>query len=149
MKKIVLFSALPILLVGLIEQCKKNTQHLNITLHDKPLSVIQSYIQGKWELRYEHGGISTQTIPQTNFFWEFSTKNRVTEYYHGAIIADTSINWVRDLGLFIAPDSTFVMNFFDKQGVPWVYIVDGIYNDTLLLHDNAVDGFYYHFTKSN
>jgi hypothetical protein len=149
MRKIGLSQASALLMAILLMYCKKSSEHLNITLHDKPLSVIQSYIQGQWELRYMKGGIATQTIQQTNYFWQFGSKDRLTETDQGTITADTTITWKRDLGLFIGTDSTYLMNFFDKQGVPWVYVVDGIYNDTLLLHDNAVDGYFYHFTKSN
>src|ERR1700730_15894379 len=148
MRKNGLSQASALLMALLLMYCKKSSEHLNITLHDKPVSVIQSYMQGKWELRYMKGGFATQTIQQTDFFWEFGSDYRITEKYHGTIIVDTTITWVRDLGLFIGTDSTYLMNFFDKRGVPWVYTVDGIYNATLLLHDNAGDGFYYHFTQS-
>jgi len=39
------------------------------------------------------------------------------------------------------------MTFFDKEQVPWGYVVDGIFNDTLVIHDNAYDGMYYYFAK--
>ena len=139
-----------VIVLGILAlHCKKSTQDLNITLYDKPLSVIQSHINGKWALRYEHGGLALQTIQQSDFIWEFSTGSRVTEYYHGGIIADTVISWVLNAGLLKNGDSTYLMQFPDKQGVPWVCVIDGIYNDTLVLHDNAVDGFYCHFTRSN
>jgi hypothetical protein len=65
--------------------CKKSTPGLTITLYDKPLSIIQSHINGKWNLRYVHGGLSTRTIQQSDVTWEFSPGNRVTENYHGEI----------------------------------------------------------------
>ncbi len=44
--------------------CKKDDSKVNITLHDKPFSTIQSYIVGKWDLKYIHGGYSTGTYMQ-------------------------------------------------------------------------------------
>lgn len=86
--------------------------------------------------------------PQTNFFWTFTSTNRVTQSYHDIVIVDASIEWVRDKGLFIGPnDSTYIMRFVDKEGLPWNYVVEGISDDTLLIHDNAYDTMYYHFTK--
>lgn len=143
-----IFRASVILPVILLLHCTKNKAGTNTILYDKPLSEIQSFINGKWDLRYEHGGIATMTIQLTNVSWEFSNGIRVTENYHGQIIADTVISWARATGLFINGDSTYLMQFPDEQGVPWVYVIDGIYNDTLVLHDNAVDGFFYHFTRS-
>jgi len=36
----------------------------------------------------------------------------------------------------------------DIQGVPWVYVIEQIYNDTLIYHDNSSDAIFYHFIKS-
>lgn len=130
--------------------CKKDGNKVNITLHDKPLSTIQSYKMGKWDLKYEQGGFTAGTYPQTDFFWTFTSNNKVTESYHDTIVVDASISWVRDKGLFIGSnDSTYIMRFIDKEEVPWNYVVDGIFNDTLVIHDNAYDGMYYHFAKVN
>jgi hypothetical protein len=148
MSKAGIFRVSVILLAILLLHCKKSTPGLNITLYNKPLSVIESYINGKWDLRYVHGGFALQTIQQSDYFWELTTGNRITENVHGVITADTVINWVRDAGQLINGDSTYLMEFSDKQTLPRVYVVDGIFNDTLVLHDNAVDGFYYHFTRS-
>ena len=41
------------------------------------------------------------------------------------------------------------MEFTNKQFLPHVYVVDGIFNDTLMLHDNSADGYYFHFTRSH
>jgi len=138
-----------IALASVLLHCKKITPGLTITLYDKPLSVIESHINGKWNLRYLHGGLSTQTIQLSDVTWAFGTGDRITEIYHGTTISDTVINWMRDAGQLIGVDSTYLMDFTDKQFLPRVYVVDGIFNDSLVLHDNAVDGFYYHFTRSN
>jgi hypothetical protein len=142
------------ILLCFFARCKKNetskptkTDSSNIILRDKPLSVIQSYIKGNWQLQYEQGGITGGRFPHTNFFWEFSSSDRVKVTYQSNVVTDTLINWVRTKDVFT--DSTFLMTFSDKLGYPYVYIVDGIYNDTLVLYDNASDYITYHFTKTN
>ena len=65
--------------------------------------------------------------------------------YNGAIISDTTIMWYEDTDNYSG--STYIMKFYDKQNVPWNYIVDGIYNDTLIIHDFSSDAMFYHFTK--
>lgn len=126
----------------------KEKAYLNITLYDKPLDTIRSYIQGKWNLRYEKGGICAICTQQfSNFYWTFSANNKIEESYNGIIIADTSITWVKDIGTYINGDSTYILSFHDKQNVPWNYVVERIYNDTLILHDNSADAVFYRFTK--
>jgi hypothetical protein len=149
MSKTGIFRSSVILLAILLPHCKKSTPGLNITLYDKPLSVIESYINGKWNLRYLQGGLALQTIQQSDYFWEFRNGNRIKVNVYDVTITDTVINWVRDAGLLINGDSTYLLELPDNRTLPGVYVVDGIFNDTLVLHDNAVDGFYYHFTRSN
>jgi len=128
-------------------QCKKEHTALNITLYDKPLSTIQYYIQGNWKLNYGKGGICGSCIQYyDSSTWKF-VNNRIEETYKGSIRADTTINWTKDLGTYTNGDSTFVMNFYDKLGYPSNYVVDRIFNDTLILHDNSSDAVFYHFTK--
>ncbi len=94
--------------------------------------------------------VAIQPVPicKNNFFWSFTSNNRIIESIRDSVIIDTSIIWMRDKGFFIGPnDSTYLMTFFDKDGVPLDYDVDGIFNDTLVIHDNAYDGYYYHFVK--
>lgn len=128
--------------------CKKSHTPINITLYDKPLSVIQQNIQGKWKLIYGKGGIATVTQYYHDNFWEFND-DRIKIASSGSIVADTTINWDYNIGTYTNGDSTFLLNFYDKVNVPWVYVVERIYNDTLILHDNSSDAFFYHFIKSN
>ena len=132
--------------------CKKHNAPskapLNIILYDTSLSVIQKYIQGKWKLIYGKGGIATTTQYYDNNFWEFNN-GRVKILDNGNIYADTTINWNYDIGTYTNGDSTFLMKFYDLYGYPSVYDVDRIYNDTLILHDNSSDAYFYHFIKSN
>ncbi len=150
MKKVIpmfyLFVGLAIIVC--FEQCKKENTALNITLYDKPLPTIQSYIQGNWKLHYGKGGICASCIQYyDNIFWKFTYDNKIEQSLNGTTLADTTIKWIRDLGTYTNGDSTFIMNFFDKLGYPSNYVVDRIFNDTLILHDNSSDAVFYHFSK--
>lgn len=129
-------------------QCEKQTEHLNVTLYDKPLSVIQSYVQGRWKCHYGKGGIAANQIQHyDNYYWTFTSDNRVQQSYNGDLVTDTTVKWVKALGTYTNGDSTFIMSFSDKRGYPNVYVADRIVNDTLVLHDNSSDAVFYHFTK--
>ena len=131
-------------------QCKKDKGPLNITLYDKPLSTIQNYIQGKWKCHYGKGGIAANNIQYyNNLFWIITTTSKIQISNNGNITTDTTINWIKDVAPYTNGDSTFIMSFFDKLGYPANYVVDKIINDTLILHETAVDAVFYHFTKSN
>jgi len=131
-------------------QCKKEPILLNITLYNKPLNEIQSNIQGKWKCHYGKGGIVANMIQYySDYYWTFSSNNRVQQSNNGLIVTDTTISWVRAPGTYTNGDSTFILSFYDKQNVPWNYVVERIYNDTLIIHDNSSDAVFYHFTKSN
>ena len=131
---------------------QKKYTPLTITLYNKPLGTTQSYIQGKWKLEYEMGGICASCknyFNNVNYLWQFSSGNKIKQTYNDTVFTDTTITWIRDLGFYINGDSTFVMNFYDNRGCPYNYVVDGIFNDSLQLHDNyTADPVYYHFSKS-
>jgi len=133
--------------------CKKNQPTLNVILYDKPLSKIQSYIQGTWRLQYEKGGICSicvNNFANKNYFTQFGLNNKIKQTFDNNIITDTTIDWEKSWAYYINIDSTYNMNFYDKRGYPYNYVVDGIFNDTLKLHDNySVDAVYYYFTKVN
>jgi len=145
------FIIVPISLLVCFAQCKKENTPLTITLYDKPLTTIQSYIQGKWKLHYSKGGICAiceQRYDDKNVFYNFTSDNRIQISSNGRLTTDTTINWVRDRGTYTnGYTTTFIMNFYNKQNVPWNYVVDRIFNDTLVIHDNSSDAVFYHFTK--
>jgi len=41
------------------------------------------------------------------------------------------------------------MNFWDKRGIPYLFVVYEIYNDTLVLTDAGYDPVAYYLVKSN
>lgn len=132
--------------------CKKDdTTPTNVILYDKPLETIQRYIQGKWKLVYSKGGFcGTCKYYYDNSFIEFTSNNRVlVPKYDGTYLTDTTIEWVRDIGTYTNNDSTFLMKFYDKYGNPNVYVIEQIYYDTLIYHDNSSDAMFYHYVKSN
>jgi len=156
MKKIkTLYFLLLVIFLFRFAQCKKeqdNQPHVGftITLYNKPLDTIQFYLQGRWKCQYGKGGIAANMIQYYNdFYWTFLSNNRVLQSYNGQTITDTTITWIKNIGKFTSGDSTFLMSFYDKQNVPWVYIIKGISNDTLILYNNIDDAVFYHFTKSN
>ena len=131
-------------------QCKKEHTALNITLYDKPLGTIQSYIQGKWKLQYAKGGICGSCVfpARNNQYTKLSTDRIVFGNDSVGVVLDTTIYWKRDKDIF--NDSTYLLTYYYPAGAgpfPIAYIVDGIYNDTLKLTDNANDPIYYYYTK--
>jgi hypothetical protein len=143
-----------LLLVGvfIFSSCKKKKPTIDITLYNKPLATIQLYLGGKWKLAYEKGGICSTCLNYFNNFnytWQFGSGNAINQTFNGAVFTDTTIRWIRDLGVYTGNDSTFIMNFYEKRLYPSSYVVDGIFNDSLQLHDNGSDPVYYHFSTSN
>jgi hypothetical protein len=139
-----------ILTISFPFQCKKEEikPSSNITLKDKTLPVIKVNIKGMWKLCYERGGICA-VCPPTIFdqvYYEFGDQDRIIWTDKNQKLADTIILWqyVKD----IFEEYTFTLNFSDTRLYPYSYIVDGIYNDTLLLIDNAYDPMYYYLSRS-
>ena len=127
--------------------CKGRNTPSNIVLYNKPLPVIQCTIQGKWKCVYGKGGIAVNTIQYYDgFYWSFAN-NKIIQIYNGDTIANNSIKWVWDRGTYTNGENTFTMKLYDKENVPWVYVVDRILDDTLILHDYSSDAVFYHFIR--
>jgi hypothetical protein len=143
MKKTIFWLLLQISLV----QCEKD-KPINIVLYDKTLEIIQENIQGKWKLMYAEGGICGTCINACEKCTvEFTSDNRfITNSF--IITSDTSkIKWVRDAGEYLNGDSTFIMKVFEVHGIPCEFVIDSIYNNILIYHDNASDPMFYHCRK--
>lgn len=120
----------------------------NIQLYDKPLPVIKSHIEGKWELHYTDGGIAGIVHYYENSFWIFdfsSVQDSIKQIYDGNVTIDTNLTWVLNQGTSIDGDSFYIMSVSDGRNL----VIKGIYNDTLVIHTYAADGLFFHFTKSN
>jgi disulfide oxidoreductase YuzD len=133
-------------------QCKKDDKQLNpvnIILYNQPLDTIKHYISGKWKFVYGNGGICSTCIHYcNNCYVEFTSDNKFISNTYAITSDTTTINWSKGIGIQTNGDSTFLMTFIDIQEVPHVYMIDQIYNDTLIYCDNAFDAVLYHFIKS-
>jgi hypothetical protein len=62
------------------------------------------------------------------------------------VTVDTTIIWVNTTDMF--NQQTYLLSFYWKGNVfPEDYVVDQIKNDTLIIIDNAYDGYYYYYVK--
>jgi hypothetical protein len=142
-----------LLITGLcFSNCKKNTDNpvdkSNIILYDKPLSVIQQCIQGKWELIYAKGGFTGNSIKYVHDdFWEFSN-NKIEIIDSGLVYISAPIYWNYEPVSFINGQKTYTINYRDQGNVPYKFYVEGIKNDTLTIVECALDGMGLHFAKS-
>ncbi len=150
MKKITLFlTIITIVSIVACSSCKKNSDAItfssNITLYDKPLNTIQQYITGNWKLIYTDGGYTGVAQYFDSIYWQLSA-NRIKQIYQSNIFIDTTINWIWvPIGGAI---NSNVLQCFDYRSYPYNYVVMRMYKDTLILHDNFVDGLFYHFIKN-
>lgn len=136
--------------VLLSSNCNKdsNTGPVNIVLYDKPLETIQHYIHGKWKFVYGKGGICSTCMHYCDScFVEFTTDNKFISNTFAITTEPTTIIWVEGIATYTNNETTHLMTFTDKQGVPWVYVIEQIRNDTLIYHDNSADAIFYHFIK--
>lgn len=120
---------------------------LSIVLYNKPLDTIKAYTNGKWQLRYFSGGWCPGCIVQRDSYeelWTFAN-GKLIQSITNQIVEDTIIDWYRMKDVF--GDSTYLLNFESRKGYWNSYVVDKIFNDTLILFDNATDPFKYRFTR--
>ncbi len=99
---------------------------------------MRHYLQGNWQLHYSKGGIVANHVQHyENTYWEFQFDNedRIKQIYDNNIVSDTTLLWYKERGAYTNGDSTYVMKFFDFQGVPWNYIINKICDDTLIIND--------------
>jgi hypothetical protein len=130
--------------------CKKDNQAkqpITITLWDKPLSEIQSYITGNWKLQYSYGGLSVhKVIEKNNSYMLLKPDHILIGNDPLGIVVDTSIVWVKmDIG---TNEFTYLLSY-SWPGYLWPehYIVEQIKNDTLVIREYVNDGFRSYYTK--
>lgn len=125
----------------------KNEEYISISLRDKTLPIIQTYITGRWKLDYMFGGlISKKYIDTLDTYMILNPQHIIIGDKMNNVIIDTSIVWLRTKTVF--NDTTYLL-CYSWYGYPWpeTKIVDQIKVDTLILLDNANDGFSYFFSK--
>ena len=115
----------------------------NIVLYDKPLDVIRVNIMWKWKLEYGEGGFCGTCIypAKKNIIWEFTQDNKIIQTYNDTLITNSDIVWAKE-------KYTYVMTFYYLNGMPWNYMVKGIYNDTLIISDYGPDAISYYLTRT-
>jgi hypothetical protein len=140
-KKLIIISILLLILSSFI-QCEKY-EPINNVLYDKPLEVIQKYILGKWKLAYAKGGIAYEKIYCDSCIIEFTSDNRyLFRYNDSPYLINVTINWRRGYSCAVR-DSTWL---WDYGGIS--YVIDRIYNDTLIYASEFADGYSYHLVKT-
>jgi len=143
---------LPLCIVILGAGCEKEEesekQSVNITLHNKKLSIIQNYTTGNWKLQYAYGGLSAHKVVDThNSYMNLTPEHIIMGNDLYGVVVDTTVLWVREKIGF--SDSTYLLSYTRSgHSSPEYYIVDQIKEDTLIIADyNISDGFYYYYTK--
>jgi hypothetical protein len=131
-----------------LARCAREHTPLNITLHDKPLRVIESYISGSWKFQYAYGGIMPMRYSDRhNSYMVLQSNHIVMGNDSSGVVVDGPVLWTRGKDIF--NDSTYLLGFYNtpSYAFPYYYVVDRIYNDTLILIDNASDAVYYHYIR--
>ena len=133
---------------GCDEEEERDKLSVNITLHDKPLSVIKKYVSGNWKLQYAYGGLSVHKVVDVhNSYMNLTSEHVIMGNDLYGVVVDSSIIWARKKAEPIG--STYLLGF-TRSGhpSPEYYIVDQIKKDTLIIVDyNISDGFHYYYTK--
>lgn len=109
----------------------------DITLYDKPLSVIRKYVEEqRWQMLYASGGLTGKDrITYQQVYYTLTADGKLIHERKG----DTETHpyeWQMQRDIFTG-DSTYVISGV----VNWK--VNSIDNDTLRLADNYVDGYSY------
>lgn len=109
----------------------------NIALYDKPLDTIKKHITGqRWQLIYSTGGIAGDQVNRFDSTYYTLTKSGKLITEKDGKSEDAPYTWE------VARDIFTGNNIYVITGiVQWK--VEGIYNDTLRLSDNYMDGFGY------
>ena len=143
-----IFLFLSLIGAGCEKEHENEQQNVNITLYDKPLDVIQHYINGNWKLQYQIGGIAgSKYVDKYNSYINLTPDHIIMENdLYGAVI-DTTIVWKRIL--LEANVYTYLMGYpHPGSQYPTYFIIGQIKNDTLIITDyNVSDGFTYYYSK--
>ena len=143
----ILIVALSIIFFCLTDCRREQNQQTpsNVTLYDKPLWVIQSYIQGKWKLQYIEGGLAYRKIyiDTANESINLSP-SQILFLKNNILLLDTSLTWS-----YANYVNAYVMNWSDRTGTSYFREAEEIRNDTLILYDTYADGYFYGYIRSN
>lgn len=114
----------------------------NISLYDKPLTVIRQHVEGqRWQLLYATGGITgKERMNYEQAYYTFAKDGKLV-YENDGEQAIYPYTWEKQRDIFTG-DSVYVV----AGVVNWK--VNGIDDDTLRLADNYVDGFSFSLVRS-
>lgn len=129
-------------------QCKKDSpDHTTIQLYDKPLSVIQKYLTGKWKYLYNEGGnFNLPPEYDINDTYMIVDSSRILFKNKTGILYDSNITWLKDR---YNGSDTFVLLSYSSSAVPYLYVVIGIQDGILELREDASDAMSYYYRKVN
>jgi hypothetical protein len=133
-------------LIVVFHGCDRN-EPLNVILYDKPIPLIEYYVNGEWNLKYAYGGLVAQKHVDT-VNTQLSLKSNHIEIRNDlqGVIVDTTYNWVKqDIG---NDEYIFLLTYYWRGNVfPEYIFFDRIKCDTLILRDYMSDGYTYYYTK--
>ncbi len=113
-----------------------------IALYDKPLDTIKKHITGqRWQLLYSTGGIAGDQVNKFDSTFYTLTKSGKLITEKDGIKEEAPYAWEEARDIFTGNDIYVITGI-----VQWK--VQGIYNDTLRLSDNYVDGFDYALVRT-
>ena len=135
-------------------QCKKNpeglrvTEGLSVTLYDKSVPQIKSYIGGKWKVNFATGGIANQgqKFSNTDIEFRFQTIDSIFYIQKSLVLANSPITWTKIRDFIGRVDSNYISEFMLRGGGYYGFGFERIKNDTLLIYDPGPDGYTYYLT---
>ncbi len=151
--KILILSISILVITIVIASCKKNNPEphpSNAVLYNKSVSVIKSYIEGKWKINYAIGGMTgNQRIDFINSFMEFKFHpiDSIIHVENGVIRSQSRINWFPGQDIFTGTTIYFLGFNIYQSNLPFSYRISQIENDTLLVTQPVADGYTYALTK--
>jgi len=133
MKNKIIISACFLIFALSFVNCRKDDP-IDIVLHDKSLETIQQYIHGKWRLVYSKNG--SARYPCDNCSVEFTQDDKFISNVLTIYATPYGIIWIKDKGLFLDGDSTYLMTIGQEFGYSQSFVIDKIINDTLIFYEN-------------
>lgn len=92
----IIYILLGIVFILCFGQCKKEQNFSNTKLYNKTTAEIESYIQGKWRVHYQSGGICGICIydrERFNEYYEFEKYKKIKYVYNNIQVLDTIYRW--------------------------------------------------------
>ena len=151
MKKERKYFILILTLIGFCTSCQKkdeaaidmsNIDFSNIeNLYEQPLPVIQKCVEGKWRLQYKIGGLIHQKIIDSLDNYMYIYNDRIVMGHNQRVIIDSPITWEKMKSIY--GYDTYFLN--SNHEISFFFLE--IKNDTLVVEENAYDGYLYNYTK--